>query len=102
MKISHDGRYAYVTDTVSGTEAQYRVDPDTARVAFINAFPSPTGPTEVDLSPDGRFLYVLVPDEFPQGAPGINIFRVNPLDGSLTPVPGITNLPSTIDGLIVR
>lgn len=102
VKVSHDGRYAYVSDTVSGTEAVYTID-DGGKVALGKAFPSQVGPTELDFSSDGRFLYVLNPDEFNRSTPpGVNAFRVDEQDGSLTPLPGVSGLPASVDGLAVR
>ena len=103
VKVSHDGRYAYVSDTVSSTEAVYRVDVNTGSVTLNQAFPSEVGPTELDFSADGRFLYVLAPNEFNETTPsGVNAFRVNRKDDSLSPLPGVTNLPESVDGLAVR
>jgi len=103
VRVSHDGRYAYVSDTVSSTEAVYTIDDQTGSVTLKEAFPSLIGPTELDFSSDGRFLYVLNPDEFNQSTlPGVNAFRVNRQDGSLVPLPGVSELPASVDGLAVR
>jgi 6-phosphogluconolactonase (cycloisomerase 2 family) len=88
---------------VSSTVAQYSIDGETAQITFVKAVPSATGPTELDFSPDGQFLYALNPNEFgPTPQPGVNVWRVNPQDGSLTPLPGVSGLPATVDGLVVR
>jgi 6-phosphogluconolactonase len=103
VKVSHDGRYAYVSDTVSSTEAVYTIDGETGSVTLKEAFPSLVGPTELDFSTDGRFLYVLNPDEFNRSTPpGVNAFRVNAQDGSLIPLLGVSGLPASVDGLAVR
>jgi len=103
VKVSHDGLHAYVSDTVSSTEAVYTIDEETGSVTLDEAFPSVVGPTELDFSSDGRFLYVLNPNEFNQTTPpGVDAFRVDPRDGSLTPMPGVSGLPASVDGLAVR
>jgi 6-phosphogluconolactonase len=103
VKISNDDRYAYVSDTVSSTVTVYAIDGRTGSVALRGAVPSPVGPTELEFSSDGRFLYVLNPDEFNRSTPpGVNTFRVNQQDGTLTPLPGISGLPTTVDGLAAR
>jgi 6-phosphogluconolactonase len=103
VKVSHDDRFAYVSDTVSGTEAVYTIDVNSGKVTLDNAFPSLVGPTELDFSSDGRFLYVLNPEEFERDTPPrVNAFRVNLDDGSLTPLPGVSGLPTSVDGLAVR
>jgi 6-phosphogluconolactonase len=103
VKVSNDGRYAYVSDTVSSTEAVYSIDVDSGSVTLDEAFPSMVGPTELDFSSDGRFLYVLNPNEFNETTPpGVNAFSVNRHDGRLTPIAGVSGLPASVDGLAVR
>lgn len=103
VKVSNDGRYAYVSDTVSSTEAVYSIDVDSGSVTLNEAFPSLVGPTELDFSSDGRFLYVLNPNEFNETTPpGVNAFRVNRQNGRLTPMAGVSGLPASVDGLAVR
>jgi 6-phosphogluconolactonase len=103
VKVSQDDRFAYVSDTVSSTEAVYTIDSETGSVTLDDAFPSLVGPTELDFSSDGRFLYVLNPNEFNQTIPpGVNSYRVNQQDGSLTPLPGVSGLPASVDGLVAR
>jgi len=103
VKVSNDGRYAYVSDTVSSAEAVYSIDVDSGSVTLDEAFPSMVGPTELDFSSDGRFLYVLNPNEFNETTPpGVNAFRVNRQTGRLTPIAGVSGLPASVDGLAVR
>ena len=61
-----------------------------------------SNPTDMDFSRDGRFLYVLAPDQTMHSSPGINVFRVHPGDGSLEPLPGVSGLAGSVDGLVAR
>ena len=99
--VSRDGRFAYLANTVSSTISLYRIDAPSGRVTLIKAFQSLTGPTDMDFSRDGRFLYVLNPDQIGTN-PGVGAFRVNREDGSLTPLPGVSGLPAFVDGLAAR
>lgn len=102
VEVSHDGRYAYVANTVSSTISLYGIDAQSGRVDFRMAFPSLIGPTDMDFSRNGQYLYALTPDQIGGGSPGINVFRVNRQDGSLVALPGVTGLPLSIDGLVAR
>jgi 6-phosphogluconolactonase (cycloisomerase 2 family) len=103
--VSPNGHFVYVANTVSSTISLYRINTQDGSVTFVRSFPSVTGPTDLDFSRNGRFLYVLVPNQFDpveQAKPGINVFRANPRDGSLMPLPGVSGLPLSVDGLVVR
>ncbi len=100
--VSHDGLFAYVANTVSSTVSQYGINTKNAILSFVQSFPSFASPTDLDLSRDGRFLYELNPDQNGQTSPGINVFRVNLPDGTLAPLPGVSGLPASVDGLVAR
>ena len=100
--VSNDGRFAYVANTVSSTISLYGIDTKSGRVDFHAAFQSLIGPTDMDFSRNGRFLYALTPDQIGGGSPGINAFRMNPQDGSLIALPGVSGLPASVDGLVAR
>ena len=97
-----DGRHAYVTNTASGTISGYSVRPDGSLelldadgVTGSTGGPG-SGPIDLALSDDGRFLYDL------RGGNGsIGVFRVR-ADGSLVSVPGVTGLPLGANGLAAR
>jgi 6-phosphogluconolactonase (cycloisomerase 2 family) len=61
--LTRNGRYAYVTNTGSGTITSYIVGVD-GELVLLKAEAAPTGrdtqPVDVDVSADGRFLYVLL------------------------------------------
>jgi 6-phosphogluconolactonase (cycloisomerase 2 family) len=99
--VSRNSRFAYLVNAVSSAISVYSIDPTTEKVDLLGSVPSPTNPTDIGFSLDGRFLYALNPDET-GNAPGITAYRVDPKTGSLTPLPGITDLPNTVDGLAVR
>ncbi len=100
--VSHDGRFTYIANTVSSTVSLYKIDRRHGSVTFDQSFQSLFSPTDLDVSGDGRFLYVLNPDINGQGSPGINVFRRNERDGSLIPLPGVSGLPTSVDGLVAR
>jgi len=91
-----------VANTVSSTVSQYGINTKNAILSFVQSFPSFASPTDLNLSRDGRFLYVLNPDQNGQTSPGINVFRVNLSDGTLAPLPGVSGLPASVDGLVAR
>lgn len=94
-----DGRHAYVTNTGSGTISGYSVAPDGSLelldadgVTGSSGGPG-TGPIDMALSEDGRFLYDL------RSGPGaIGVFRVRG-DGSLMPRGSLLGLPAGANGL---
>ena len=99
--VSQDGRFAYVTNTVSSTVSVYKIDTQTASVTFADSATSFASPTDLDFSGDGRLLYVLNPDQHAQASPGINVFSVNKKDGTLKPLAGgVSGLPTSVDGLV--
>jgi len=100
--VSADGRFAYVMNTVSSTVSLYTINAQDGRVTFDKSFQSLFSSTDMDVSRDGRFLYALSPDQNGQGSPGINVFRRNPQDGSLSGLPGVSGLPPSVDGLVAR
>jgi 6-phosphogluconolactonase len=100
--VSRDGRFAYVANTVSSVVSLYRISPHDGSIALAKSFASPSNPTDLYFSRDGRFLYQLRPDQNGQSSPGINAFRVHPGDGSLMPISGVSGLPRSVDGLVAR
>lgn len=113
LVLSKDQKYAFVANTLasplttpgggpgSGIDAitTYKVGSDGSltQVATTNATPG-MNPTDLAVSPDGKFLYMLNPGVF--GPPsGIDVFQIGP-GGSLThtssvsgvPVPGLSGL----------
>ena len=91
---TRDERFAYTTNTLSGTISTYRIDPNGALsvVGHITSTPSgmaPGLPIDARVSKDGRYFYTLNGN---QGT--VSVFNIND-DGSLTrlQVAAWTNFP---------
>jgi 6-phosphogluconolactonase len=81
--IGATGNYAYVTNFGSHSISGYEIRPDGAlRLLNMDGVTAMTGegshPVDFAVTPDGRFLYVLLP-----GSSQVGIYGINP-DGSLT------------------
>jgi len=97
--ITRDSRFAYTTNTGSGTISGYSLSPDGALTLLTaNGINGTTGagPIDMALSGNDRFLYTLN-----SGDGTISAFRVNP-DGGLTSQAGAVGLPAAANGLAVR
>lgn len=97
--ISHDGRFAYVTNTGSGSISHYEIDFEGA-LRLVDGLAGQTGgatsgPLDLALTNDGRFLYALA-----RAGGSIEAFRVN-AQGELTPIQSI-NVPPSSNGLAAR
>jgi 6-phosphogluconolactonase (cycloisomerase 2 family) len=99
--VTNDGRYAYTTNTGSGTVSGYRIAFDgTITLLDASGVTGDTGPgsgpIDMALSNNSRFLYTLNGGDHTIGA-----FRVH-ADGSLSPLPGAGGIPAGANGLTVR
>ena len=97
--ITGDGRFAYTSNTGSGTISGYRLsragelgllDPDGVTGTTM------AGPIDLALTRNDRFLYSL-----DSGGGAISAFRVK-ADGSLAPLAGASGLPAGANGLAAR
>jgi len=97
--ISPDGRFAYISNTGSGTISGYRIDFD-GHISLIDAdgVTGITGgkPSDLVFTQNGQFLYALA-----GGTNTLAAFRVQ-ADGSLDALPSFTDVPATANGLAVR
>jgi 6-phosphogluconolactonase (cycloisomerase 2 family) len=97
--VTKDGRFAYTSNTGSGSISGYRVSHD-GELSLLDADgrTGVTGPGPIDmaLSRNGRFLYSLN-----SGDGTISGFRVG-ADGSLAPIEGASGLPIEATGLAAR
>jgi 6-phosphogluconolactonase len=99
--VTHDGRFAYATNTGSGNVSGYKVSFGGA-LQLLNAdgLTADTGagstPIDAAISNDNRSLYVLTP-----GVGNLQGFTIS-LDGSLTPLNQVGGIPSSASGLIAR
>jgi 6-phosphogluconolactonase (cycloisomerase 2 family) len=96
--ISNNGRYAYVTNTGSGSISSYRIETNGA-ISLLEAQAGLTGegssPADVALSNDGKFLYALG-----VASDTISIFRVRE-NGKLQSL-GSVDVPAGAVGLAAR
>src|SRR6266536_6559320 len=99
--LTNDGRFAYTTNTGSGSVSGYKVGFN-GGLQLLNAsgVTASTGqgsiPLDAAFSNDGRFLYVLTP-----GTNNIQGFSLGS-GGSLTPLTQVTGSPSSASGLVAR
>ncbi len=97
--VTGNGRFAYVTNTGSGTVSGYAIGSD-GSLALLDAdgltavTGAGSGPIDADLSHNSRYLFVLN-----AGTDSIAGFRINGDDGSLTAVGEIFGLPASSVGL---
>lgn len=97
--VGGHGRYAYTTNTASGSVTGYRISTAgllTSLTPGGRTAQTGAGPTDVAVSRTGRLLFVLSP---PVGQ--IAAFRVQ-TDGTLVAAGSISGLPGTATGLIAR
>jgi 6-phosphogluconolactonase len=99
--VTPNGRYAYVTNTGSGSISGYSIDFDgTIDLLDADGRTAVTGegsaPIDMAISDGGRFLYALN-----SGTNSIGAFRVHS-DGSLTRLQFVGGLPSGANGLAAR
>ena len=99
--VTNDGRYAYTTNAGSGSISGYRIafdgtidllDPD-GRTGVTG---DGSGPIDMAISDNGRYLYTLN-----GGNNTIGAFRIAS-DGSLEPLPGAGGIPAAANGLAAR
>jgi len=92
--VTPNGRYAYVTNTASGTISSYKVQ-KSGQLALAQgiAATSGAGPIDAAIAADGRGLFVLN-----AGSNSITSFAID-RDGSLTAAGSVTGLPAGSNGL---
>lgn len=99
VALTPNGRFAYVTNTGSGTISGYAIGFD-GELALLDADGrtgvTGGGPIDLAITDSGRFLYSLN-----SGVNTIGAFRVQS-DGSLTPLPFVPGLPASANGLAAR
>jgi 6-phosphogluconolactonase len=97
--VTKNGRFAYTTNTGSGSISGYRVSQGgTLTLLDADGQTGLTGPGPIDMALTGnsRFLYSLN-----SGDGTISGFRVN-ADGSLAPIGGASGVPTVATGLAAR
>lgn len=113
VRFSRDGGFAYTGDTGSGTISIYKVEANGALslAGFANSGGAFSAPLDLDVTPDGKFMYVIIPFGLiansppilpaPANAGRIQGFRIES-DGTLTPVATVGDLPFSMQGIVVR
>ena len=97
VALTPDGRYAYTTNTASGTISSFDIELNgKVTVAVSKAGITGAGPIDMIVSPESRFLYTLN-----AGNDTISSFEVG-LDGTLGLVATLENLPDGANGLIAQ
>jgi 6-phosphogluconolactonase len=101
VALTSDGRFAYTTNTGSGTVSGFSVGFNGGlRLLNANGQTANTGsgstPLDAAVSNDDRFLYVLTP-----GTSNIQGFSISP-DGSLNSSTQAIGIPTSASGLIAR
>jgi 6-phosphogluconolactonase (cycloisomerase 2 family) len=99
IEATKNNRYAFVTNTGTGTISSYLISPD-GSLRLLDATAAVTGPgtapIDFSLSNDSHFLFVRL------GTKGaVAGFRVES-DGSLTPVGSVNGVPAGAQGLAAR
>lgn len=109
LVVSKDGKYAFVTNTLSDTipdifsgiggVTSYAIAPDGSLTYLSQVNTSGGNPGDEAVSQDGKYLYVLVPTVFgPPGSSHIETYAIGK-DGSLTQVASTGGLSATISGI---
>jgi DNA-binding beta-propeller fold protein YncE len=101
VAVSKNGRFAYTTNTGSGSVTGYAIAQDgSLTILDADGVTGSTGagssPIDLDFSDNGRFLYVLN-----AGTQTISAFALES-DGSLFPIGGASGLPMGAAGLTAR
>ncbi len=97
LVVTSDGRFAYTANAGSANVSQYTIASNGA-VSLVGSGANgatAAGPVDLDVSDGDDFLYVLS-----SGAGAISAFSVDPSDGSLTSIAGVSGLASGYAGLV--
>jgi 6-phosphogluconolactonase len=114
VRFTPNGRFAFAINAGSGTISTYSISPQgVATVLFPEAANTDGAfslPIDSDVTPDGKFLYVIAALDGLNGTPvlplplnvsTIQIYSIGS-DGSLTRIGTTTGLPFTVEGIVVR
>src|SRR5579859_7468853 len=98
IRFAPNGRFAYVSNTGSGTLSSYRVARG-GELTLAQQIAADTGgpksvPIDLSITSNGRFLYVL--SSLIGTVQGYRIER----DGSLTPISGMGGFPISVQGIV--
>jgi 6-phosphogluconolactonase len=97
--IPNDGKFAFVSNTGSGTISSYRIGTEVEWLALVNSIAGTTGmgsaPIDITLSNNSRFLYVHA-----AGSQSVVSFRVK--HGNLTLIDTDGGLPLGAQGIVAK
>lgn len=99
IAVDGQGRYAYATNNASGTISGYRIDEE-GHLRLLEdggisaSLPPGSAPVDISVSRDGRYLYTVN-----AGRGALDVFRIDPASGHLTPLGEIDGLP-VADGAV--
>ena len=98
--IPRNGKFAFVSNTGSGTISSYRIGSDVETLTLLNSVAGDTGmvsaPIDMTMSNNSRFLYVLA-----GGSQSVVSFRVKP-NGTLTSIETVGGLPLGAQGIVAK
>lgn len=114
IRFTPSGRFAFVSGKGSGAMSSFAVSPN-GELTLLQSVAALTGgifsePIDEDITPDGKFLYVVTPmaalgNSFflpiPSNAGAVKGYRIGE-DGSLTPISVVEGLPLSIVGMVAR
>ncbi len=114
VRFTPDGHFAFTINAGSGTISTFSISPAGVATVLTEVTADTGGPfslpIDTDLTPDGKFLYVISALEGLHGVPQlplplnvstIQIYSIGS-DGSLTRIGTVDGLPFTVEGIVVR
>jgi 6-phosphogluconolactonase len=96
VAIHASGKFAYVGNSSDRTLSEFNLDPNTGVLTSIGSISAGAfnAATTLALAPSGQFAYV-------QNPSSIQVFSINPSNGSLTPVSGSPFDTSPVNGTVI-
>lgn len=98
--ITKNGKFAFVSNTGSGTISSYRLNAENGSLSLLNAAAANIGmgsaPIDMALSVDGKILFVLV-----AGTQSVASYRIKS-NGGLTPIDTAGGLPLGAQGIAAK
>jgi 6-phosphogluconolactonase len=97
LVVTSDGRFAYTANAGTANVSQYTIASNGALALVGDGASGATdpGPVDLDVSDGDRFLYVLN-----SRSGSISAFSIDPADGSLTPLTGVSGFATGGAGLV--
>jgi len=99
--ITNNGKFAFVSNTGSGTISSYRINAEDGSLTLLNSIAANTGtgsaPIDMTLSNNSQFLYVLL-----GGTQSVAAFGVAQNNGNLTSINTYGGLPLGAQGIAAK